>query len=158
MNVVKRIHWYSAANSCFSVSANTDKNTISDICEHPKQIQRYSFNGKLYILVYWSDNWIGFYSSDSLLLLPPCITYLFPSMWSIFLSSTSPEEVIHPFGNLAVFSLSPASPFSVTWLKTDVGVISMRQRKPGEPPQNHCSSSLWCLVQQHHATDNFSHP
>lgn len=131
MNIVKSIHGYSAVSSCFPIATNTDKNTISDICEHPRQIQRYSFNGKLYILVCWSDNWIGFYGSVSVLLLPSCITYLFPSVWSIFLSSTSPEEVIHPSGNLAVFSLSPASSSSVTWLKTDVEVINRRQRKPG---------------------------
>lgn len=85
-----------------------------------------------------------------------CFAYLSPSVLSIFLSSTSPEEVIHRSAIRAVFSLSPASSPSVTWLKTDVGVINRRQRKPAEPPQYHGSSSLWCLVLQHRVTDNFS--
>ncbi len=127
----------SAASYCFSVSTNTDKNTISDICDDPRQILRYHFNGKQCILVCCSNNWIRFYGSASFSLLRSCITYLPPSVLSIFLPSTSPEEVIHRSGNLAVFSLSPASSPSVTWLKTDVGVINRRQRKPGEPPQYH---------------------
>ncbi|KAM7389173.1 hypothetical protein PAMP_023166 [Pampus punctatissimus] len=99
---------------------------IQLICEDP----RYGFNGKLYILIYCKDNLIGFYGSVSLLLLLSCITYLFLSVLSIFLSSDSPEEVIHRSGILAVFSLSPASSSSVTWLKTDVEVINGRHFDP----------------------------
>lgn len=162
MDIVKRIHCItvllSRSQLLFSVLTNTDKNTISDICDYPRQIQRYSFNGKQFILVCCCNNWIRFYGSVSLLLLPSCITYLSPSVLSIFFSSTPPEKVIHRSGNLAVFSLSPASSPSVTWPKTDVGVINRRQRKPCEPPQYHSSPSLWCLVQQHCVTDNFSIP
>lgn len=132
---------------CFSI-----QNTISDIRNHPSRIQRYRFNGKHYILVRRNNNWIRFYGSVSLLLLhlslSLCVIHLPPS-------STSPEEVIHRSANQTVFSLSPASSPSVTWLKTDVGVINRRQRKPAEYRR---SSSLWCLVQQHRVADNFFHP
>lgn len=101
------------------VSTNTNSNTISDICEHPRQIQRYSCNGKQHILVCCSNNWIRLYGSVPILQLHFWITYLSSSVLSIFLFSTSPEKVIHRSGNPAVFSLSPASSLSLYHLAKD---------------------------------------
>lgn len=132
MDIVKSAIIEQPAIVFLSQQCNTDKNTISDICDRPRQIQRYSLIWKQYILVCCCNNWISFHGSVSLLLLHSCIAYLSPSMLSILLFSSSLEQVIHRSGNPAVFSLSPAFSRSVTWLKTDVRFINRRQKKADE--------------------------
>lgn len=91
------------------------------------------------------------FTLESLIFPPPCYS-----------SSSSPPYQKKSFIVLAILQYFhyhlPPHPLSITWLETDVRVISRSQRKLDKPPEYHSFSSSWCLVQQHHVTDNFFHP